>query len=174
MTDEGEPECYDEAIADEHKEKWLSAMQDEMDSLHENYTYDLVELPKGKRALRNKWVYKVKTGEVDNTPRYKAHIVVKGFQQKTGVDFDEIFAPDVKMTSIRTILRIAARMDLEIEQLDVKTTFLHGELNKEIYMQHPEGFVEKGKEKLVCRLKKSLYGLKQVPRKWYKSSNPSC
>ena len=100
LTDEDEPECYDEAIADEHKEKWLSAMQDEMESLHENYTYDLVELPKGKRALRNKWVYKVKTGEVDNTPRYKAHIVVKGLQQKKGVDFDEIFAPVMKMTSI--------------------------------------------------------------------------
>ena len=72
MIDEGESECYDEAISDEHKEKWWSAMQDEMDFLHENYTYDLVELPKGKRALTNKWVYKVKTGEVDNTPRYKA------------------------------------------------------------------------------------------------------
>ena len=80
LTNEGEPECYDEAIADKHRERWLSAMQDEMDSLHENYTYDLVELPKGKRALRNKWVYKVKTGEVDSAPRYKACIVVKGFQ----------------------------------------------------------------------------------------------
>ena len=80
MTDEGEPECYDEAIADEHKEKWLSAMQDEMDSLHENYNYHLVELPKGKRALRNKWVYKVKTREVNSTPGYKAHIVAEGFQ----------------------------------------------------------------------------------------------
>ena len=124
-----------DAIADKHKEKWLSAMQDEMDSLHENYTYDLVELPKGKRALRNKWVYKVKTGEVDNTPRYKARIVVNGFQQKKGVDFDEIFAPVVKMASIRIVLSIAASMDLEIKQLDVKMTFLHGELDEEIYMQ---------------------------------------
>ena len=68
MTDEGEPECYRESIANEHREKWLSAMQDEMESLHENYTYNLVELSRGKRALRNKWVYKVKTGEVDSTP----------------------------------------------------------------------------------------------------------
>ena len=115
MTDEGELPCYDEAIADEHREQWLNAMQDEMDSLHENYTYDLVELPKGKRALRNKWVYKVKIGEVDNAPRYKARIVVKGFQQKRGVDFNEIFTPVVKMTSIRTILSITASTDLEIE-----------------------------------------------------------
>ena len=115
LSNEGEPECYDEAIADEHKEKWLSTMQDEMDSLHENYTYDLVELPKGKRALRNKWVYKVKTGKVDITPRYKACIVVKGFQQINGVKFDKIFAPVVKMASIRTVLSITTSMDLEIE-----------------------------------------------------------
>ena len=156
LTDEGEPECYEEAIADEHREKWLSAMQDEMESFQENYTYDLVELQKGKRALRNKWVYKVKTREVDNEPRYKARIVVKGFQQKKGVDFDEIFAPVVKMTYIRTVLSIAANMDLEIEQLDVKTAFLHGELEEEIYMQQPEGFEEKGKENRVCLFRKSL------------------
>ena len=108
------------------------------------------------------------TGEVDNTPRYKAHIVVKGFKQKKGVDFDKIFTPVVKMTLIRTILSIAASMDLEIELLDVKTTFLHGDLDDEIYMQQLEGFMEKGKENLVCRLKKSLYGLKQAPCQWYK------
>ena len=168
MIDESEPECNDEAIVDEHREKWLSAMQDDMDSLHENYTYDLVELLKGKRALRNKWVYKVKIGEADNTPRYKARIVVKGFQQKKGINFDEIFAPVVKMTSIRTILSIAARMNLEIKHLDVKMAFLHGKLDEDIYMQQPKGFVEKGKENLVCRLKKSLYGLKQAPRQCFK------
>ena len=92
---------------------------------------------------------------------------MKGFQQKKGVDFDEIFAPVVKMTSIRTVLSIAANMDLEVEQLDVKTTFLHGDLEEEIYMHQQEGFVEKGKENLVCRLRKSLYGLKQAPRQWY-------
>ena len=85
--------------------------------------------------------------------------MVKGFQEKKGVYFDEIFAPVVKITSIRTVLSIAASMDLEVEQLDVKTTFLHGDLEEEIYMQQPEGFVKKGKENLVCRLKKSLYGL---------------
>ena len=141
---------------DTHSRKWLSAMQDEMDSLHENHTYELVELLKGKRALRNNWVYKLKPGDGGNPPRYKARIVVKGFQQKKGVDSDEIFAPVVKMTSIRTVLSIAASMNLEVEQLDVKTTFLHGDLEEEIYMQ-PEGFVKNGKEHLVCRLKKSLY-----------------
>ena len=93
-----------------------------MDSLHENHTYELVELLKGKAAFRNKWVYKLKPGDARNPPRYKARIVVKGFQQKKGVDFDEIFAPVVKMTSIRTVLSIAASMSLEVEQLDVQTT----------------------------------------------------
>ena len=141
---------YEEAMTNEQKEKWLVAMQDKMGSLHENYTYDLVELPKGKRALRNKWVFKLKNGDNGSSPRYKARIVVKGFQQKKGVDFDDIFAPTVKMTSIRRVLSIATSMNLEIEKSDVKTTFLHGELDEEIYMLQPEGFVEKGKEKLVC------------------------
>ena len=103
LTDEGEPESFEEAKEDTHSLKWLTAMQDQMDSLHENHTYELVELPKGKRELRNKWVYKLKLGDAGNPPRYKAKIVVKGFEQKKGVDFDEIFAPVVKMTSIRTV-----------------------------------------------------------------------
>ena len=168
LTDEGEPEGYEEAMSDAHKKEWQSAMQDEMNSLHENHTYDLVKLPKGKRALKNKWVFKLKIGEVGTPPRYKARIVVKGFQQRKGVDFDEIFSPVVKMSSIRVVLGLAASMDLEIEQLDVKTAFLHGDLKEEIYMEQPEGFKVKGSEKLVCRLRKSLYGLKQAPRQWYK------
>jgi len=93
--------------------------------------------------------------------------VVKGFAQKKGIDFDEIFSPIVKMTSIRTILRLIAAEDLHLEQLDVKTAFLHGDLEEEIYMQQPQGYEVKGKEKLVCKMKKSLYGLKQAPREWY-------
>ena len=101
-------------------------MQDEMDSLHENHTYELMELHEGKKALRNKWVYKLNTREDESTPRYKAHIVVRGFQQKKGVDFDEIFAPVVKMASIRTVLSMAASMNMEIEQLDRKVFSLDG------------------------------------------------
>ena len=88
LTDEGEPESFEEAKENTHSRKCLSAMQDEMDSLHENHTYELVELPKGKRALRNKWVYKLKPRDGGNPPRHKARIVMKGFQQKKGVDFD--------------------------------------------------------------------------------------
>ena len=99
--------------------------------------------------------------------QYKARLFVKGFAQKKGIDFDEIFSPVVKMNSIRTILSLVVVEDLHIEQLDVKTTFLHGDLEEEIYMQQPQGYEVKGKENLVCRLKKSWYGLKQALRQWY-------
>ena len=110
----------------------------------------------------------MKTEEHTSQPRYKARLVVKGFSQRKGIDFDEIFSPVVKMCSIRVVLGLAASLDLEVEQMDVKTAFLHGDLDKEIYMEQPEGFQVKGKEDYVCRLQKSLYGLKQAPRQWYK------
>ncbi|KAJ4718977.1 Retrovirus-related Pol polyprotein from transposon TNT 1-94 [Melia azedarach] len=168
LTDGGEPECYAEAVESEQRKEWIYAMQDEMKSLYENHTFELVKLPKDKRALKNKWVYRIKQEEYTSQPRYKARLVVKGFSQRKGVDFDEIFSPVVKMSSIRVVLSIAASLDLEIEQMDVKTAFLHGDLNKEIYMEQPKGFKIKGKEDYVCKLKKSLYGLKQAPRQWYK------
>eukprot|EP00253_Pinus_taeda_P023348 PITA_23348 len=141
-------------------------MEEEMDSLMHNSTWDLARLPAGKTTLKNKWVYRMKE-EDGGKQRYKARLVVKGFAQKKWVDFDEVFSPVVKMTSIRTILRLVAVEYLHLEQLDVKTTFLHGHLEEEIYMQQPQGYEVKGKEKLVCRLKKRLYGLKQAPRQWY-------
>ncbi|KAL6334059.1 hypothetical protein AAG906_001815 [Vitis piasezkii] len=136
-----EHESYVEAMKDENKMKWVDAMRDEMEVKQEEHT---------------------------SQPRYKARLVVKGFNQKKGIDFDEIFSPVVKMSSIRVVLGLAASLDLEIQQMDVKTAFLHGDLDKEIYMEQPEGFVLKGKEDYVCKLKKSLYGLKQAPRQWYK------
>ena len=128
----------------------------------------MVKLPKEKKALNNIWVYRVKENEHSSHLRYKGRLVVKGFTQKKGIDFDEIFSPVVKMSSIRVILGLAASLDLEVEQMDVKTAFLHGDLEEEIYMEQPEGFEVKGKENYVCRLRKSLYGLKQAPRQWYK------
>jgi hypothetical protein len=96
-------------------------------------------------------VFRLKTEEHTSHPRYKARLVVKGFSQKKGVDFDEIFSPVVKMSSIRVVLSLAASLNDEVEQLDVKTAFLHGDLEEEIYMEQPEGFVVKGKEDMVCK-----------------------
>jgi hypothetical protein len=121
-----------------------------------------VQLPKGKKTIRCKWIFKRKE------KRYKARLVAKGYSQIPGIDFNEVFSPVVKHSSIRTLLSIVAMHDYELEQLDAKTAFLHGELEEVIYMDQPEGFVVPGKENLVCRLNKSLYGLKQSPRQWYR------
>ena len=103
-----------------------------------NHTYDWVSLPKGRKALKCKWVFKSKTQENSSKPKYKARLVVKGFGQKKGIDFDEIFSLVVKMSSICVALGMAACMDLEVEQLDVKTTFLHSDLEEDIYIEQPE------------------------------------
>ena len=142
-------------------------MREEMNSLWKNDTYELIELPKGRKALKNKWVFKLKN-EDKKLLKYKARLVVKGFGQKQGIDFDENFSLVVKMCSIRVILGLAASMNLELEKLDIKTAFLHGDLDEEIFIKQPEGFKVKGKENMVYKLKKSLYELKQAPRQWYK------
>ena len=136
MTDRGEPESYDEAMEDKESVKWELAMKDEMDSLMSNQTWRLAELPKGKKALHNKWVYRIKE-EHDGSKRYKARLVVKGFQQKEGIDYNEIFSPVVKLTTIRTVLALVTHDNLYLEQMDVKTTFLHGDLEEEIYIVEP-------------------------------------
>ena len=125
-----------------------------------------MKISTGKNALQNKWVYKLKEDD-GGKKRFKARLVVKGFSQKKGIDFDDIFSPVIKMTSIHIVLRIMATEDLHLEKPDVKKTFAHGDLDEEIYMAQPQGFKVKGKENLVCRLKKSLYGLKKAPRQWY-------
>ena len=136
LTDGGEPECYEEALQVETRARWEQAMEDEMKSLSSNQTWDLVQLPKGKKALHNKWVYKLKE-EHNGSKRYKARLVAKGFQQKAGIDYSELFSPVVKLNTIRSVLSIVAVENLHLEQLDVKTVFLHGDLEEDIYMHQP-------------------------------------
>jgi Reverse transcriptase (RNA-dependent DNA polymerase) len=100
--------------------------------------------------------------------RYKARLVAKGYNQAQGVDFNDVFSPVIKHTSIRVLLFLVAMKDLELEQLDVKTVFLHDDFDEQIYIKQPEGFKITGKEYYVCLLKKSLYGFNQSPRQWYK------
>ena len=135
VTDCEEPSCYKEAMLRNDKLKWEKAMQSKMDSLHKNSTWELVHLPTGKRILPCKWIYKLKVIGSFSKPRYKARLVAKGFRQQEGVDFEEIFSPVVKMTTLRCILALASQFDMELIQMDVKTTFLHGDLQEEIYMQ---------------------------------------
>ena len=143
-------------------------MTEEMGSLQKNHIYEIVQLSQGKKALKNKWVFKLKKDGSGKVVKHKTRLIIKGFLQKKGIDFDEIFSPVVKLTSIRIILGLVASLNLELEQMDVKTAFLHGDLNEEIYMEQLEGFKVSEKENLVCKLKKRLYGLKQAPRQWYK------
>ncbi|KAK8926176.1 hypothetical protein KSP39_PZI018366 [Platanthera zijinensis] len=163
------PSSYREVVESRDCSQWKAAMVEEMDSLQKNQTWDLVNLPKGAKAIRSKWVFRKKESTSGKDQwRYKARFVAKGFVQKRGVDFDEIFSPVVKHCSIRMLLAIAAMWDMELEQMDVKTAFLHGSLDEEIYILQPDGFVRPGDEKKVCKLKRSLYGLKQAPRMWNK------
>jgi hypothetical protein len=141
-------------------------MDEEMHSLLENGTWELVERPEGVKPIPMKWVYKVKRDAQGNIERYKSCLVAKGFLQKQGVDFEEVYAPVSKHTTLRALLAIIAQQDLELHQLDVKTAFLNGELEEEIYMQQPQGY-EQGGPNIVCHLLRTLYGLRQAPWAWH-------
>jgi hypothetical protein len=160
-----EPSTYTEAVVSSDREKLVFVMQEEMQSLEKNDTWDIVRLPAGKKAVRCKWIFKRKEGSSPSEASgFKARLVVKGFSQILGIDYNDVFSPVVKHSSIRAFLGIVAMHDLELEQLDIKTAFLHGDLEEKIYMDQPERFIVPGKENFVCKLKKSLYGLKQSPR----------
>jgi hypothetical protein len=142
-------------------------MESEMNSIRANGSWDLVELPRNRKVLLCKWVFQLKQVYYSSDPKYKARITEKGFRQEYGVDFDEIFSPIVKLSTLRFLLGVVAHEDLELLQLDVNMAFLHGDLDEEIYMEQPQGFASPGREHLVCRLRNSLYGLKQASRQWY-------
>uniref|UniRef100_A0A2N9IUP8 CCHC-type domain-containing protein n=1 Tax=Fagus sylvatica TaxID=28930 RepID=A0A2N9IUP8_FAGSY len=169
LTSSEDPSTFQEAIESSEKDKWMEAMVEENESLSKNKTWELTELPKGKKPIGCKWVFKKKEVVSEKErERFKARLVANGYSQRHEIDYDEVFSPVVRHTSIRAVLALVADQDLELEQLDMKTAFLHGNLEEEIFMEQPEGFKQPGTENLVCRLKKSLYGLKQSPRQWYK------
>jgi hypothetical protein len=146
---------------------WTTAMNDELHSIAKNQTYDLVELSLGKRPISAKWVFKTKPGINGQSPRLKARLVARGFEQRHGIDFDEVFAPIVKWSTIRTLAARSALHNHPIHHLDVRTAFLYGTLEDEVYMVQPPGFSAPGREHLVWKLKRALYGLRQSPRRWY-------
>lgn len=143
---------------------WNNAANDEMDSLERNHTWDLIEKPKDQKTAGCKWIFKYKSGlhGVEDR-RYKGRLVAKGFSQKKGIDYNEIFSPVVKHVTIRLMLSIVVNKDYEIEQLDVKIAFLHGNLDERILMNQPEAYLKPGDENKVCLQRKSLYGLN---RQW--------
>jgi hypothetical protein len=147
--------------------KWREAMKEEMYALQKNKTWELVQLPKGKKAVGCKWVFTVKQNPKGEVDRYKARLVAKGYSQTYGIDYDETFAPVAKMGTVRTLISCAVNFGWPLHQMDVKNAFLHGDLQEEIYMEITPGFANSQTVGKVCRLKKSLYGLKQSPRAWF-------
>ena len=159
-----EPAKVKDVLASPEKAKWLDVMQKEMESLTTNDVWDLVELPSDRTVVGSKWVFKLKTDADGKVERHKARLVAQGFSQKFGLDYDETFCPVVRFESFRALTALAAQNGLKLHQMDVTTAFLNGELEEEVYMKQPEGFVVQGQEHLVCKLKKSIYGLKQSSR----------
>ncbi|GKA23536.1 zinc finger, CCHC-type containing protein [Tanacetum coccineum] len=159
---EEDPRTYDEAMQSRDAAFWKEAIDDEIGSIMENNTWVLSDLPPGC-----KWIFKRKM-KVDGTiDKFKARLVIQGFRQKEGIDYFDTYAPVARITTIRLLLALAAIHNLVIHQMDVKTAFLNGDLDEEVYMKQPEGFVMPGNEHKVCKLVKSLYGLKQAPKQWH-------
>ncbi|KAL0346475.1 UNVERIFIED_CONTAM: Retrovirus-related Pol polyprotein from transposon TNT 1-94 [Sesamum calycinum] len=147
--------------------QWKEAVKSEMDSIVSNGTWVLVDLPPGCTTIGCKWIFKKKLKPDGSIDKFKARLVAKGFKQKEGIDYFDTYSPVARLTTIRVLIALASVYNLSIHQMDVKTAFLYGELEEEIYMDQPEGFVAHGNERKVCKLVKSLYGLKQAPKQWH-------
>ena len=158
-----EPTCFSEAVGNE---QWNVAMDEEMNALDASGTWELTPLPNEKKAIGCKWVYKIKHNANGLISKYKACLVVKGYAQTYGIDFEETFSLVAKMAIVRAVIAMVATKGWELQQMDMKNVFLNGELQEEVYMEHPEGYVHPNFPHYVCKLKKALYGLKQAPRAW--------
>jgi len=163
-----EPSTYTEA-----KEilVWCGAMDDEVVALETNHTWDICTLPPNKKPIGCKWLYKIKYNSDGSIERFKARLVAKGYTQQEGIDFNDTFSPVCKLTSVKLILALSAIYGITLHQLDISNAFLNGDLDEEIYMKLPPGYANRQGDSLppnvVCRLKRSLYGLKQASRQWF-------
>lgn len=164
---EDDPKTFEEAMKSQDVAFWKEAINDEMDSIMGNNTYVLTDLPLGCKPLGSKWIFKKKM-KVDGTvEKFKARLVIQGFRQKSGIDYLDTYAPVARISTIRLLFALASIHNLIIHQMDVKTAFLNGDLDEEVYMNQPQGFIMPGNENKVCKLIKSLYGLKQAPKQWH-------
>lgn len=165
---ENDPETMKEAKSRNDWPQWKSAIRVEYESLVKNETWTVCDLPSKRRAITNKWVFKLKRKADGQIDKYKARLVARGFTQKLGFDYGETYAPVAKLVTLKILLAVANQKDMHIHQMDVKSAFLNGELKEEIYMELPEGFKQANK---VCKLNKALYGLKQASRAWNEKFN---
>jgi hypothetical protein len=142
-------------------------MDEELDQIEKNDTWELVPRPKNKNVIDTKFVFRNKLNEDGQVTRNNARLVCKGYAQIEGIDFEETFSPISRMEAIRFLLAYACSKNVKVYQMEVKLDFLNGELEEEVYIEQPEGFQLSGNTDYVCKLKKALYGLKQAPRAWY-------
>lgn len=159
-----EPETVEEAINSHDAQNWKAAMEEEFKSLNDNETWELVQLPLNRNPIKVKWIFKLKKDSEGNIVRHKARLVAKGCSQRFGIDYQETYAPVIRYTSIRLLIAWAVKNEFKIDQMDAITAFLQGDLKDEIYLIQPELFDDKSGR--VCKLKKSIYGLKQSGREW--------
>lgn len=159
-----EPHNFHEANS---QEIWKKAMQEELKALDQHNTWSITKLPKGKKVVGCKWIYKLKFKSDGSIERHKARLVARGFTQTFDVDYKETFAPVAKMNTVRVLLSVAVNKGWSMYQMDVKNAFLHSDLKEEVYMKLPPGHPQSNEPDLVCKLHKSIYGLKQSPRAWY-------
>ena len=162
VTNQNDPLTYRDAMDDSDKDKLQEAMNQEMESMYYNSVWELVDPPEDVRLIRCKWIFKRKRGIDGKVETFKARLVPKGYTKKEGVDYEETFSPVAMLKSIRILLSIAACLDYEIWQMDVKAAFLNYYLKESICMMQQEGFVAKGQQQKVCKLFRSIYGLKQA------------
>ncbi|KAA0054700.1 gag/pol protein [Cucumis melo var. makuwa] len=168
IPDDGveDPLSYKQAMNDVDNDQWVKAMDLEMESMYFNSVWELVDLSEEVKPIGCKWIYKRKRDSAGKVQTFKARLVAKGYTQREGVDYEEIFFPVSMLKSIRSILSIATFHDYEIWQMDVKTAFLNGNLEESIFMSQSEGYITQGQEQKVCKLNRSIYGLKQACRSW--------
>lgn len=159
-----EPADYTEAKKDQ---RWIAAMEEELSMIEKNKTWILMDRPQDRKVIGVKWVFRTKLNADGSINKHKARLVVKGYAQIFGVDYSDTFAPVARLDTIRLLLAIAAQKGWKVFQLDVKSAFLNGILQEEIYVEQPQGFVKEGEGDKVYLLRKALYGLKQAPRAWY-------
>uniref|UniRef100_A0A2N9EFL2 Uncharacterized protein n=1 Tax=Fagus sylvatica TaxID=28930 RepID=A0A2N9EFL2_FAGSY len=164
---EEDPNTYNEAMASRDAAFWREAINDEMDSILSNNTWVLVDLPPGSNTIGCKWVFRRKYRTDGSIQTFKARLMAKSFRQREGIDYFDTYAPIARITSIRVLIALASIYKLVVHQMDVRTAFLDGNLDEEVYMDQPEGFVLPGNERKVCKLVKSLYGLKHAPKQWH-------
>ena len=165
-SDIDEPSTINAAWQGNFKKQWKEATDAEYKSLISNQTWELVPPPSNKNIVGNRWVFKVKRNSDGTVDRFKARLVAQGYSQSEGIDYDEVFSPVARYTSIRSLLALANVKDWHIHQMDVKTAFLQGSIDAEIFMEQPVGYVDKNSPNHVCKLQKSIYGLKQAARCW--------